>query len=243
MDQKRKYKKAIEKFINSIKEDNEIIGILVSGSYVIAELDKNSDVDIHLILDEKCDYRERGNTWIDGVEIEYFKNPPQQIRSYFEKEKESPHTAEMLVNSIIKYKSSKVIDELIEEANKILEEIPDKLKDFEIEISKYHIDDLFKDLMDCFEKKDKLGFYFVKSKIINECIFIIFRLKQFRTPKDKRLFVKIKEVDAKFAEKIEEAIDEDLLKLEKIKNLVRFVEKHLGGKRDKEWKLKSNLDL
>ena len=52
-------------------------------------IDKNSDIDIHVILNPECDYRERGNLWIKGIEIEYFKNPPVQIKSYFQKEKKN----------------------------------------------------------------------------------------------------------------------------------------------------------
>lgn len=243
VNQKKDYEKAIEIFVDSIKSHEEVIGILVCGSFVRSELDKHSDIDIHVVLDEKCDYRERGNTWIEGIEIEYFKNPPKQIRSYFKQEKESPHTADMFVNSIVKYKASEIIDELIEEAKIILGTEPQKLKEFEIETSKYHIDDLFKDLKDCFENNDKLGFYFVKSKIIDECIFVFSKLKQFRKTKEKRLFSQIKKIDSEFAEKIEDAIEEDLLTIKKIKILVEHLENLLGGKRSKEWTLKGELDL
>lgn len=171
MNRQEKFEKAVEKFIDFVKDDKEIIGILITGSFISSELDKNSDVDIHLILDEKCNYRERGNTWIDGVEVEYFKNPPRQIRSYFKKETESPHTANMFVDSIVKYKSTEVVDYLIEEAKQIVQKrIPEKLSLNEKEILKYHLDDLYKDLEDCSAIKDKIGFSFVKNKLIDECI-------------------------------------------------------------------------
>lgn len=243
MSQYLKYKKALEKFIDSIKNDEEIIGILISGSYYRKKLDKNSDIDIHLILDKSCEYRERGNVWIDGIEIEYFKNPPQQIRSYFKKEKDSPHTADMFVNSIVVRKSTKIIDELIEEAKQILLNKPKKFEKSEIEISKYHLNDLYKDLDDCVEKKDKIGFSFVKQKIIDECIFIVLGLKQIRRTKEKRLFAQIEQIDPVLSKLIEETFEEEILKTDKIKELVEHTEKCLGGKRSKEWVLKSDLDL
>jgi predicted nucleotidyltransferase len=243
LEKKLKYKRAVQKFIENVKNDREIIGILITGSYVNSGIDKNSDVDIHLILNEKTDYRERGNLWIDDVEIEYFKNPPRQIRSYFEKEKESPHTADMFVNSIVEYKISDVIDDLIEEAKLIIESQPKKLSDTEKELSKYHLDDLQKDLDDCLVKKDRTGFHFVKNKIIDECIFIVCRFYQIRRTKEKRLFARIEHIDSEFAKLIEEVLEEDILQTDKMNSLIKYTENLLGGKREKDWVLKSGLDL
>jgi predicted nucleotidyltransferase len=242
VNQQTKYQKAINKFIQSIKDDDEIIGVLLAGSFVRSELDKNSDVDIHVIIDEKCNYRERGNLWIEGVEIEYFKNPPKQIRSYFKKEKD-PHTADMLADSKVIYKSSEIIDELIDEARQILRVTNAKPDINELELFKYVVDDLFKDLEDCLVKNDKIGFSLVKTKLIDESIFIFIKLKQVRETKRKKLFAKIKDLDSEFAELIAGAVEERLLEKEKISNLVKYIENLLGGKRTKKWVLKSDLDL
>ncbi len=242
MSRKEKYAKAIDEFVKSIKKDNEIIGILVCGSFFTNNLDKNSDIDVHLLLSEDCNYRERGNTWVNGVEIEYFKNPPRQIRSYFKKEK-SPHTADMLVNSIIKHKSSKVVDDLIEEAKLVLENTSKSLRNFEKELYKYHIDDLRKDLEDCLDKSEELNFSLVKNKIIEECIDILFSSQKQHKGKTKRLFDQIKILDEKFLDLLTGAINEDLLKTEKVNNLINYTEKLLGGKRSREWILRSELDL
>ena len=241
--QKEIYKKAIEKFVENLKADKEIICVLVSGSYVHTKLDKHSDIDIHLILDESCDYRERGNVWIDGVEIEYFKNPPQQIRSYFKQETDSPHAAHMFVNSIVVGKSHKIVEELIAEAKVIIEKKPNVIRDFEKELSKYHLDDLLKDLEDCVINKDEFNFNFVKNKLIDESVYIFCRLKRIRRTKEKRLFSQLENIDSIFTELIAKSFDEKELNTRKIRKLVEYTENLLGGKRSKEWKLKSKLDL
>jgi predicted nucleotidyltransferase len=239
----KNYPEAIKKYIASVKNDKNIIGIVVCGSYVRNELDNNSDIDIHLILRPDCDFRERGNTWIDNVEIEYFKNPPKQIRSYFEKETKSPHTADMLANGKVLLKKSPIIDDLVLEAKEILNKKPRELTPLEIEISKYHLDDLRKDLEDCLERENGVDFSLVKNKIIEECIDLLFWLKRIRRGKRKRLFEQIKDIDSYFGGLLAKALQEKNLRIENIKTLIEYTETLLGGKRPLEWVLKSSLDM
>lgn len=230
-------------FVDSVKFDKSIIGIIVCGSFIKNKIDKNSDIDIHLILKEVCDYRERGNTWINGVEIEYFKNPPRQIRNYFKKEKASPHTADMLAKGKLIFKKSQIIDDLIDEANSILAKKPKELTSVELEISKYHLDDLRKDLEDCLDKKERVGFGLVKNKIIDECIAVLFGLKRIRKDKRKRLFGQIKGIDPDLAKLIRSVFEESDFKTEKLKSLIEYTETLLGGERKREWVLKGKLDI
>ncbi len=62
---------------------NDTIGILVCGSYITGNPSTHSDLDVHIILNENVNYRERGNKIVDGLLIEYFANPAKQIREYF----------------------------------------------------------------------------------------------------------------------------------------------------------------
>ncbi len=243
VNQQLKFKIAIEKFIDSVRNADDIIGILITGSYVRLEIDENSDVDIHLVLEPNCNYRERGNRWVGGVEIEYFKNPPQQIRSYFEQEIDSPHTASMFADARVEYKSSVVIDELIEEAKQIISHLPPKPNDLTKELSKYFLDDLFKDLKDCQVNRNEIDFRFVKIELIDRCIDIMCSLRQFRRAKEKKLFAQIRQKDQSFAGLLLSALKENDLQLKETKVLVEYVEALLGGKRSKEWTLRSGLDL
>ena len=78
-----KWEEKLNKFIDNFEYIDDVIGILVCGSYITGSPSKHSDLDVHLILDDKVDYRQRGNKIVDGLLIEYFANPKRQIRKYF----------------------------------------------------------------------------------------------------------------------------------------------------------------
>ena len=73
-------------FLDSYKNINDVVGVLVCGSYVTGHPNKHSDLDVHLILKDGVFYRERGNVIVEGLLIEYFANTKQQILSYFNKD-------------------------------------------------------------------------------------------------------------------------------------------------------------
>lgn len=237
------YKEASRLYVQREKQQEDVIGIIVSGSMLYAQLDKNSDIDIHLILSPDCDYRERGNTWINGVEIEYFKNPPAQIRSYFKKEQKSPHTAHMLAFGELVYGDSEVIHELIGEAKAMIGAKPLKLRGFEIELEKYFLDDMYKDLEDALTHENFMGANLIRAKMINRCIDIFCKIYQIRRGKDKRLNQQIESIDPAFLKGIELAMGERGNGIALITQLREDTEKLLGGRRTQEWKLRSGLDL
>ena len=77
------WKHKLNIFLSDFEHTADIIGVLVCGSYVTGRPTKHSDLDVHIILDNSVEYRERGNRIIDGLLIEYFANPPKQILGYF----------------------------------------------------------------------------------------------------------------------------------------------------------------
>ena len=102
-DLKPKFDLALNKFAEKHKQNKHVIAILVTGSYIHSKPDKNSDLDVCIIVDESTT-RERGNTWVNGVEIEYFINPVKQVRHSFDTEIDSPQLAHMFANSkVIQY--------------------------------------------------------------------------------------------------------------------------------------------
>lgn len=240
---KKKYIEASSTYVEQEKLDGDVIGIVVSGSMKHSVIDKNSDIDIYVILDDRCEYRERGNLWIDGIEIEYFKNPPSQIKVYFDKERKSPHTAHMLAHGELVYGSSRLIDELITTAKNIIAEKPNELKNFEVELEKYFLDDLFKDFEDAIINDDSIGASLLRSKLIDRSINVFFKTRQLWRNKDKRISKQIEKVDERFKTKIIAAQSEKWNNDKALKELVREAEILLGGRRTKEWKLRSALDL
>lgn len=244
MDELRKrYTEAGDIFVELAKLDHDVIGIIVSGSLTYGTLDQNSDIDIYLVLDPSCSYRERGNIWINDIEIEYFKNPPQQIESYFTKEKASPHTAHMLAFGKLVYYTSNWVPELISKAKKIIETKPAHFNQVQVELEKYFLDDHFKDLDDALINEDPLGTQIIKAKIVNRCIDIYYTFHQKRRVKDKRIHKDLETLDPSFMTLVSQSMSEKWNEQTAILQLKSAIEKLLGGPRSKEWKLRSNLDL
>lgn len=81
------WKIALNKFVDKYKKDELVKAILLVGSYAVKNNDEYSDIDVYIIIDEKANYRERGNTLIDNYLIEYFINPVNKIIEYMENDK------------------------------------------------------------------------------------------------------------------------------------------------------------
>lgn len=74
---------ALQKFLDDWKTNRPVTGAMVCGSFVTGNPSPMSDVDVHILLPDDIDWRERGNKYIDGIQIEYFSNPARQIEKYF----------------------------------------------------------------------------------------------------------------------------------------------------------------
>lgn len=247
MNLKKKFDNALAKFIETQRKDPNVIGILVSGSYVHSKPDPNSDIDTYIIT-ESGKMRERGNTWVDGVEIEYFKNPVKQIKHYFKTEKgtKMPCTLHMFANGKIIYAKNKKIAELVKQARQAVKQPAKKMTDLDFQWARYALDDLEKDLEDIYLKGDRFGFYQISLDILEYCFNHFYKVKRLPAEswlarKPKRMSEKLQEADAKFAGLYKTALLEQDMKKKytRLKKLIEYVEKKLGGKRPKEWKLVS----
>lgn len=79
----RPWRRAVARFLDELPFRREVAGALVCGSFVTGAPTPRSDVDLHLVLAPRVRWRERGDRVIDGIVVEYFANPPRQIRAYF----------------------------------------------------------------------------------------------------------------------------------------------------------------
>lgn len=241
-DQKVRFQTAADEYVASTKTEADVLGIIVSGSFAHGQIDPHSDIDIFVITDPSNTERERGNTWINGVEIEYFKNPPQQVRSYFRKE-ESPHTAHILAHGKLVFSRSTEVGKLIEEAKAILATPLAILKPFQVELLKYHLDDLLKDHADCIYNGDRFAAEMIKFQILNRCIDTFCQVKRMHRTKDKQLETQLAETDAIFASAIKRLTFAGWDDLAALLAVTTKIEAILGGKRTDEWGLRSKLDL
>ncbi len=236
----QQFNQAAEIYVERTKAHPDVIGIVLAGTYISGLIDKHSDVDVVVLLDKNCAYRERGNTWINEVEIEYFMNPPQQIRQYFRNEYKTAH---MLVNGKIAYQKSSEILDLVEEAKQLLQTKPATIQPFEKELGKYFIDDLYKDLEDAKENEDLFAFQLVKNNFIDRCINLFCKVHHLRRDKAKRLKKQLATQHPQFAKVLESCLSTCSFELQHLKELRIMIEDLIGGSRPKEWVFRSPLDL
>lgn len=237
----KRFEDALNIFVEKHKKNKNVVAILLTGSFVHSIPDKNSDLDICVILKDSK-FRERGNTWIDGIEVEYFMNSIKQFDAYFVDElSKGSHTAHMFANSRILFRRGNEVDKLIERAKKIMNTPRKKMSDVSRELSKYLLDDLEKDLEDVFLKKDNFSFDLIAIQILSSSLDIFFQVKRINPVKYKRLKNCLKREEPKFANLYEKAVlEKDIKKrFRLLKNLVYYMEDKLDGKRSKEWKLRS----
>ena len=147
------WEQKLEKFLATWEHMDDTIGILVCGSYITGNPTSHSDLDVHIVLDGHAKYRERGNRIVDGLLIEYFANPPNQIRAYFKedyKDRSPSSQTQFITGKIILDKTGevqKLKEEAIEMLNKNYDDIPVKSS----ELTKYGLWDRLDDLQDAYE--------------------------------------------------------------------------------------------
>lgn len=120
---KKEIAKKLETFLQGFEHKEDVVGVLVCGSYVTGHPNKHSDLDVHLILNKKCKYRERGNRIVDGLLIEYFANTKRQILAYFADNYKQirPMSQTQFVTGEIFFDKNGEVEALKKEAKKQLE--------------------------------------------------------------------------------------------------------------------------
>jgi hypothetical protein len=120
-----------------------------------------------------------------------------------------------------------------------------KMRKFDSEIEKYHIDDLQKDLEDTFLRKDIFSFNIIAANIFEKSLSIFFRINRIPKEKSKRLRGQLHKIDPDFEKIFTKSLLEVNMtkKFKAILKLIKYIEKLLGGKRPKEWMLTSPCSI
>jgi len=85
----------------------------------------------------------------------------------------------MLAYGEIVYQESEIIEELKAEAIGIINQNPKKFRGFEIKLSKYMMDNYYKDLEDDLINQNSIGVALIRSKTINESINVFLQKTSF----------------------------------------------------------------
>jgi hypothetical protein len=148
------WRKALNLFLEDWPYVSELAGVLVCGSYITGNPSDRSDIDVHMVLKEGEEWRERGNRIVEGYLIEYFCNPPAQIRKYFEGdyEERSTHAAVQFATGEVLFDHEGTIGLLKKEAFSWLQRPFEQTGETGLEFIKYAIWDSADNLQDLYEK-------------------------------------------------------------------------------------------
>ncbi len=158
----KQWERALHVFLEEWKNREDVIGAIVCGSYVTGDPSPHSDIDVHLILSDEVNWRKRGNVVVDRYLIEYFANPPKQIKKYFEEDHKNgrPHSMVQFLTGRTVFDKFGEIEILKDEAKVWFNKEYKELKNSPLELTKYHLWDTLDNLTDCYEQ-DRTDFDFV----------------------------------------------------------------------------------
>lgn len=164
------WEKALNRFLDSWPDKEAVIGALVCGSFVTGNPTSHSDIDLHLVLKNGTEWRERGNQIVDGFLIEYFANPPKQIIQYFKEDYEDQSQM-----AVIQFLTGRIlfddgtIERLKAEARRWYDkEFPRQSAAME-ELHKYGLWDMLDNLQDAYEGEAP-NFWFIYHNLLNALI-------------------------------------------------------------------------
>jgi len=162
----------LNKFLAEWKEKDEVVGAVLAGSYATGSATDHSDIDIHIVLADNVDWRERGNKIVDGFLIEYFANPVPQIKKYFEDEhqKNRRTCATMYAAGKILFDKNETVQTLQSESKEFITKPFRKQSDAEVEILKYYLWDQLDNLKELNLTKSPIfnyAYFKALSKIID----------------------------------------------------------------------------
>lgn len=146
---------ALNAFLDEWKDKDYVIGAMVCGSFITGRPTEHSDVDLHIILSDKVDWRERGNRIIDGFLIEYFANPARQFKSYFEEDHSDNNrsAATQFATGRILFDKDGTVGRLKEEACRWIEKPFAKPDETAVELSKYGLWDNLDNIQDAYKQQ------------------------------------------------------------------------------------------
>jgi predicted nucleotidyltransferase len=246
------WEKALDKFLTDWKNRKEVIGALVTGSYVTGLATEFSDIDVHIILSDDIRWRERGNKIVDGFLIEYFANPICQIVKNSKSEDGKNRIASdvrMFAIGKILFDKTGVLKRTKRRFEKQLKQKKiKKLTALQTEIKKYSLWDQLDNLKDL-NRQNSPSFSFVYFNDLTKILEIytefigteicgLSKVHKMLTNEKFRKKYGIKNIpDQKFVSLFKKCLEK--ASLDKIEQLTDYVLKKMGGFKIDGWKIKS----
>jgi hypothetical protein len=182
---------------------------------------------------------------VDGVEIDYFVNPIEQLQKEFEIAKKSQKKTVlfMLANGKILQDKENQLQELQTEAIKIIKNGPDKMSKYQIHMAKYFISDYMNDIKDANDEEDDFSWQRNIDLLLDYLVETICKFHRIYITKPKYQKEELEKVDVKFVELYEKIANTNSKeeKQKSIEELAHYVVRELGKDLDKEWEIVSDI--
>jgi predicted nucleotidyltransferase len=161
------WKDALNRFIKKYKKNDDVEAILLIGSYAVNNNNEYSDIDVFIVLKDRCEYRERGNKKVGNYIIEYFMNPIYKIEDYMlnDKRGHGGAVANMLLNGKLLHGNKVVVERLKREALKAIEN-----KNEYDDLRYYHCWDAYEDYKAC-KYHNKMPYYNCLKELIEAYLY------------------------------------------------------------------------
>ena len=155
-----KWELAMNKFLESYKNEDYFVGAILTGSYATGNQNENSDIDLYIVTKDNVTWRERGNKLVDGYLIEYFINPIKMINQYMERELKNYHlsTTRIFANGKILIDKTGDVEKLVNQAKENLNKELDDLDDYTFKMNCYGVWDGFDELEEKYKRKEDIDF-------------------------------------------------------------------------------------
>ena len=245
------WEKALYKFLEKYKDKSCFEGALLCGSYATGNQNKFSDIDVHILLSNTQDWRERGIVSENGFLIEYFMNPIKKIQQEFHDDylEGGNASANMFAYGRTLVDKNGYVKQLHNEAVKILKKTPRKWKKKDLTFDLYGVWNLMDELNGLvLEKRFFNTVYYELAKALQGLYFKIKGIPKMSFTKTEKIlsipdFAKRYHIqklpDKKFTELFLDTLHNvDIVRIQK---LYDFVIKSTGGYDITTFKIKSKL--
>ncbi len=249
---------ALDTFLVPWKRRKDVVGALVCGSFVTGRPNPHSDIDVHIILSDTVRWRERGNRAVGGYLIEYFANPPIQIKKYFRDD-----FNDCSYMSHVQFSTGRIlfdkhgdVRDLVGRANQHLRRRPPALRRYQLEVSKYRLWDHLDNLQDAMARnsRDFHLLYFTSLQAVYTTYARYLRhpvcgpSKSFAVVSNaaaRKKYLRPAFPDRRFAYKFTRAVrvGSRTLMLRRFEDLTQHALRHMGGFAIDGWRLRTPLDL
>lgn len=231
------------------KEKIDILAILGFGSsFNVGEIKPNSDLDLYIVIGNNGK-KYRGVMFADGVEVDYFAYPLEQLEYDWKKVRsgENPRltVAYILGDSRLIFDPYSKLKEIRREAKLFLKkDVSKKLTRPYLTISKYFIKDYLKDIEDNLRDGDVFSWQYNVSLLLNDLINIFCQFHGIPLVKAKYQGSEIAKKDKNFVRIYELIANSSSLKrrTEAIKKLASYCLKKIGDPLPNEWELVRSVD-